>query len=78
MLDIRLIRDRPEEIERALAEKGGAALVKELVASDVVRRRLIHESEELKAEHGHSRERAGGHARALGQDQDARRPGQGS
>ena len=59
MLDIRLIRDRPEEIERALAEKGGAALVKELVASDVVRRRLIHESEELKAEHGRASQEMG-------------------
>ena len=59
MLDIRLIRDRPEEIERALAEKGGAALVKELVASDIVRRRLIHESEELKAEHGRASQEMG-------------------
>ncbi len=59
MLDIRLIRDRPEEIERALAEKGGAVLVKELVASDVVRRRLIHESEELKAEHGRASQEMG-------------------
>jgi seryl-tRNA synthetase len=59
VLDIRLIRDRPEEIERALAEKGGAALVKELVASDVVRRRLIHESEELKAEHGRASQEMG-------------------
>ncbi len=59
MLDIRLIRDQPEEIERALAEKGGAALVKELVASDVVRRRLIHESEELKAEHGRASQEMG-------------------
>ena len=59
MLDIRLIRERPEEIERALAEKGGAALVKELVASDVVRRRLIHESEELKAEHGRASQEMG-------------------
>jgi seryl-tRNA synthetase len=59
VLDIRLIRDRPEEIERALAEKGGATLVKELVESDVVRRRLIHESEELKAEHGRASQEMG-------------------
>jgi len=59
VLDIRLIRDRPEEIERALAEKGGAALVKELVASDIVRRHLIHESEELKAEHGRASQEMG-------------------
>ena len=46
-------------IERALAEKGGATLVKELVESDVVRRRLIHESEELKAEHGRASQEMG-------------------
>ncbi len=59
MLDIRLIRERPEEIERALAEKGGADLVRELVANDVARRRLIHESEELKAEHGRASQEMG-------------------
>ena len=59
MLDIRLIRERPEEIERALAEKGGAELVKELVARDVRRRRLIRENEELKAEHGRASQEMG-------------------
>ncbi|HEY4911305.1 MAG TPA: serine--tRNA ligase, partial [Methylomirabilota bacterium] len=59
MLDIRLIRERPQEIERALAEKGGAELVGELVACDVARRRLIHESEELKAEHGRESQEIG-------------------
>jgi len=59
VLDIRLIRERPEEIERALAEKGGVELVRELVASDVARRRLIHESEELKAEHGRASQEMG-------------------
>ena len=59
MLDIRLIRERPEEIARAVAEKGGAELVGQLVACDVERRKLIHESEELKAAHGRSSEEAG-------------------
>jgi len=59
VLDIRLIRERPEEIECALAEKGGADLVRELVANDVARRRLIHESEELKAEHGRASQEMG-------------------
>jgi seryl-tRNA synthetase len=72
VLDIRLIRDRPEEIERALAEKGGAALVKELVASDVVRRRLIHESEELKAEHGRASQEMGKKLAAGGIPADVR------
>jgi seryl-tRNA synthetase len=59
VLDIRLIRERPEEIERALAEKGGVELVRQLVASDVARRRLMHESEELKAEHGRASQEMG-------------------
>jgi seryl-tRNA synthetase len=59
VLDIRLIRERPEEIERALAEKGGVELVRQLVVSDVARRRLIHESEELKAEHGRASQEMG-------------------
>jgi seryl-tRNA synthetase len=59
VLDIRVIRERPEEIARALAEKGGAELVGQLVACDVERRRLIHESEELKAAHGRSSQEMG-------------------
>jgi seryl-tRNA synthetase len=59
VLDIRLIRERPEEIARALAEKGGAELVSQLVACDAERRKLIRESEELKAAHGRSSEEMG-------------------
>ena len=59
MLDIRLIRERPEEIARALAEKGGVELVSQLVACDIERRKLIHESEELKAAHGRGSEEMG-------------------
>ena len=59
MLDIRVIREKPDEIERALAEKGGGDLVRAVVASDVERRRLIHESEELKAEHGRESQEMG-------------------
>jgi len=59
VLDIRLIREKPEEIERVLAEKGGSELVRTLVAADVERRRLIHESEELKAEHGRASQEMG-------------------
>ena len=59
MLDIRLIRERPEEVERALAQKGGAELVKEIAARDAERRRLIRESEELKALHGRASQEMG-------------------
>ena len=50
MLDLRLIREQPEAVERALADKGGAALVQEVLARDTERRRLIHQVEELNAE----------------------------
>src|SRR5713101_9282908 len=59
VLDIRLIRERPEEVERALAQKGGAELVKEIAARDAERRRLIRESEELKALHGRASQEMG-------------------
>ncbi len=50
MLDLRLIREQPEAVERALAAKGGAGLVKEIVARDAERRRLVKEGDDLKAE----------------------------
>ena len=59
MLDIRLIRERPEEVERALAQKGGAELVKEIASRDAERRRLIRESKELKALHGRASQEMG-------------------
>jgi seryl-tRNA synthetase len=48
VLDLKLIREQPEAVERALADKGGAALVQEIVARDAERRRLIKERDELK------------------------------
>ena len=59
MLDIRLIRERPEEVERALADKGGAELIAQIVARDAERRRLIRESEDLKAAHGRASQEMG-------------------
>ncbi len=49
MLDMRLIRENPEAIERALVDRGGAELIRPLLALDAERRRLVRESEELKA-----------------------------
>ncbi len=49
MLDLRLIRENPEAIERALVDRGGAELIGPLLALDAERRRLVRESEELKA-----------------------------
>lgn len=51
MLDLRLIREQPEAVERALATRGGAAAaaIKELLARDAERRRLVKDAEALKA-----------------------------
>ena len=49
MLDLRLIREQPEAVERALAGKGGAEHVKDIVAHDTTRRRLLKQAEDLKA-----------------------------
>jgi seryl-tRNA synthetase len=49
VLDLRLIRDRSDAVEQALADKGGAESVRELLALDVTRRRLVTEADDLKA-----------------------------
>jgi seryl-tRNA synthetase len=67
VLDLRLIRERPDEVQRALADKGGAQLVPEILAKDTERRRLIREAEELKAQRNVASE-AIGRARKAGQD----------
>ena len=70
MLDLRLIRDQPEAVARALADKGGAELVAEILARDTERRRLIKEAEELKALRNRASE-AIGQARRRGEDASA-------
>jgi seryl-tRNA synthetase len=50
VLDLKLIREQPEAVERALADKGGAHLVREIVERDAERRRLIRQVEDLNAE----------------------------
>jgi seryl-tRNA synthetase len=49
VLDLRLIREQPEAIAHALADKGGAELIQEILARDGERRRLIKEADDLKA-----------------------------
>ena len=70
MLDLRLIRDDPETVERALAEKGGAELIRQILAGDADRRRLIKETEDLKALRNRASE-AIGQARRKGEDASA-------
>jgi seryl-tRNA synthetase len=49
VLDLRLIREQPETIAQALADKGGAELIQAIRAHDTERRRLIKEADDLKA-----------------------------
>ena len=49
MLDLRLIREQPAAVARALADKGGAELIDEIVSRDAERRRLVKEADDLKA-----------------------------
>jgi seryl-tRNA synthetase len=70
VLDLRLIREEPERVERALAEKGGAELVRQILAGDADRRRLIKETEDLKALRNRASE-AIGQAKRKGEDASA-------
>ena len=70
MLDLKLIREEPEKVERALAQKGGAELVRQILAGDADRRRLIKETEDLKALRNRASE-AIGQAKRKGEDASA-------
>src|SRR5215831_5072036 len=67
VLDVRLIRDQPDVVRRGLATKGGADLISELIALDGERRRLVRESEDLKALRNKASE-AIGQAKRRGED----------
>ena len=67
MLDLRLIREQPEAVGRALADKGGAELIDQILGRDVERRRILKEGEELKALRNRASE-AIGQARRRGED----------
>lgn len=49
MLDLKLIREKPQEVERALRSRDVALSLKELLAIDAERRNLLKEAEDLKA-----------------------------
>ncbi len=70
MLDIRLLREQPEAVERGLALKGGAELVRDVVAADAERRRLIKEADDLKSLRNRASE-AIGQARRRGEEASA-------
>jgi seryl-tRNA synthetase len=67
MLDIKLIRDDPAGVERALATRGVPISFAPVLEADAARRRLVTEAEELKAERNRASE-AIGQARRRGED----------
>ena len=70
MLDLRVVREQPEAVARALAQKGGADLVTQVLDLDADRRRLIKETEDLKALRNRASE-AIGQAKRRGEDATA-------
>ena len=70
MLDVRLIREQPDVVQRGLTQKGGAELVNQILVVDLERRRLIRETEDLKALRNRASE-AIGQAKRRGEDATA-------
>ena len=70
MLDLKLIREQPEAVQRGLADRGGAELIPEILEADAARRRLVTEAETLKAERNRASE-AIGQAKRKGQNPEA-------
>jgi seryl-tRNA synthetase len=70
MLDLKLIREQPEAVQRGLATRGGAELVPVILAADADRRRLVTEVETLKAERNRTSE-AVGQAKRRGENPEA-------
>jgi seryl-tRNA synthetase len=67
VLDVRLIREQPDAVRRALATKGGGDLVSDVLALDAERRQLVRESEDLKALRNRASETIG-QAKRRGED----------
>ena len=71
MLDLRLIREQPEAIAHALADKGGAELIQAIVTHDAERRRLIKETDDLKAHRNRTSAEIGKARGAVSEEQRA-------
>jgi len=69
VLDLRLIREQPDAVMERLITRGpgAAAIVKDLLAADALRRRLVKETEDLKALRNRTSE-AIGQAKRRGED----------
>ena len=70
MLDIKLIREDPAAVERALATRGAEISLAPVLAADAARRRLVTEAEDLKAARNRASE-AIGQAKRRGEDPQA-------
>jgi seryl-tRNA synthetase len=70
MLDVKLIREQPDAVAKALAQKGGAELIGQILDLDAERRRLIKETDDLKALRNRASE-AIGQAKRKGEDASA-------
>jgi len=71
VLDVRLFREQPDAVARGLVARGESpAAVKDVLALDADRRRLLREAEELKAERNRVSQ-AIGQARRRGEDASA-------
>jgi seryl-tRNA synthetase len=70
VLDIKLIREDPTAVERALASRGGEVSLGPVREADAARRRLVTEAEELKAERNRASETIG-QAKRRGEDPQA-------
>jgi seryl-tRNA synthetase len=72
MLDLKAIREQPDAVARRLATRGAAAdqLIRDLLARDAERRRLLREAEDLKALRNRASE-AIGQAKRRGEDASA-------
>jgi seryl-tRNA synthetase len=70
VLDIKLIREDPDAVERGLAARGGEISLRPVREADAERRRLVTEAEELKAERNRASEVIG-QAKRRGEDPQA-------
>ena len=72
MLDLKLIREQPDAVAQRLATRGADAgqLIRDLLARDAERRRLLREAEDLKALRNRASE-AIGQAKRRGEDASA-------
>jgi seryl-tRNA synthetase len=70
MLDLKAIRERPDDVERALQSRDPALTVRPILEADARRRQAVTEAEELKAERNRASE-AIGRAKRRGESPDA-------